>query len=179
MGCPITLLGLSNQCGLGIGGIKEIIIADRTNIGYKVVPLPDGTIGTVVKRSSAHVAYRYEVSKFSSGLESTVNVDIQAGSIYHENSVTVVFNKMDTIKRREVAQLIKGDLIVIVRDGNGIYWFMGLDEPVNVSAGSASTGVAAGDSNNYTLTFTDISKDPLHEVRPVAIPLLFSTSSDK
>lgn len=179
MGCPITLLGLSNQCGLGIGGIKEIIIADRTYIGYNAPVLPDGTIGSITKRNVSDVAYRYEVAKHTAGLESTFNSDYQAGSAYHENSITVVFNKMNTIKRTEFNQLIKGDLIVVFKDGNGIWWFMGKDFPVNASTGSASTGVAAGDSNRFSVTFTDISKEPLHEVRQAAIDLLFDTSGGK
>jgi hypothetical protein len=42
-------------------------------------------------------------------------------------------------------------------DGNGNYWMIGLDEPVNLSTASATTGTAVSDSNQYELTLSEES----------------------
>ena len=53
---------------------------------------------------------------------------------------------------------------VIVLDANGKYWYLGKDNYVECSAGSATTGTAASDSNHYELTLTDTSAELPYEV---------------
>lgn len=161
MGCPIVLKGLANQCGLGMGGIKEIYVADRKDV--KTVTVSDEVITAITMEASTKF-YKYQLAKHTAGFESTLNVDHTAGSLYHETSLDFVFNKMNTAKRAEFKALSLGDLAVIALDSNGVYWYLGFDYPVNMSAGSSGTGVAAGDANQYAMTLTDISKEPPYEV---------------
>lgn len=171
MGCPIVLKGLSNQCGLGIGGVKELYIADRKNVSD--VTVSDDVI-TAISMSAATKFYKYQLAKHTAGFESTLNIDHQAGSIYFETALDFVFNKMSTNKRAEFKALSLGDLAVIALDSNGVYWYLGIDYPVNMSAGSSSTGVAAGDANQYTMTLTDISKESPYEVSSSIVDALIA-----
>ena len=54
--------------------------------------------------------------------------------------------------------------MVIVKDNNGVYWFLGYDEPVNATAGGGQTGQAKTDANQYTITLTDESHELPYEV---------------
>ena len=74
------------------------------------------------------------------------------------------FNRMETTKRVEMSALAVNDLVAIVKDANGIYWYLGYDEPVNASAGDGQTGTARGDANRYTITLQDNSKEMPMEV---------------
>ena len=74
------------------------------------------------------------------------------------------FNRMETQKRVEITALALGDLVCIVKDANGKYWYLGKDEPVNASAGDGQTGTARGDANRYTITLHDESQEMPYEV---------------
>ena len=74
------------------------------------------------------------------------------------------FNRMETTKRVEISALAVNDLVAIVKDANGVYWYLGYDEPVNASAGDGQTGTARGDANRYTITLQDNSKEMPMEV---------------
>ena len=71
---------------------------------------------------------------------------------------------METQKRVEITALALGDLVCIVKDANGKYWYLGKDEPVNASAGDGQTGTARGDANRYTITLHDESREMPYEV---------------
>ena len=43
---------------------------------------------------------------------------------------------METAKRLEIGSLLIGNVAMIVKDGNGIYWYLGKDYPVTASAGT-------------------------------------------
>jgi len=64
----------------------------------------------------------------------------------------------------ELTALSLADLRVIVKDANGLYWFLGYDEPVNASAGDGQTGTARSDANRYTITLEDTSAEMPMEV---------------
>ena len=71
---------------------------------------------------------------------------------------------MNTTARVELTALSLADLRVIVKDANGLYWFLGYDEPVNASAGDGQTGTARSDANRYTITLEDTSAEMPMEV---------------
>ena len=90
-------------------------------------------------------------------MTSTLNVDETAGINYVSTELSLVFTKMETAKRIEISALAQGHLAVIVKDSNNMYWYLGKDDYVSASAGSANTGTAKGDSNNYSITLKDES----------------------
>ena len=53
---------------------------------------------------------------------------------------------------------------VIVLDANGKYWYLGKDNYVECSAGTATTGTASSDANHYELTLSDTSTELPYEV---------------
>ena len=79
---------------------------------------------------------------------------------------------METAKRVEISALAVNDLVAIVKDANGIYWYLGYDEPVNASAGDGQTGTARGDANRYTITLQDNSKEMPMEVDSTIVAAL-------
>ena len=65
-----------------------------------------------------------------------------------------------------MAALAVGELVFIVKDSNGKFWYLGMDEAVTASAGSGQTGQAIGDGNFYSITFTDNGNSWPLEVLP-------------
>ena len=106
---------------------------------------------------------QYKLLKSTGGLTSTLNASETSAS-YFTNEVTLQFMKMETSKRLEIMALMMSACAVIVLDANGKYWYLGKDNYVECSAGSATTGIASSDSNHYELTLTDTSAELPYEV---------------
>lgn len=152
--CNKTLAGISLDCESSLGGIKRVFIA---NYGDVVSAQTSGDVITGITMSGDTKFKPYEFRKQTGSMTSTLNVDETAGINYVSTELNLVFTKMETAKRIEIAALAKGQLAVIVEDSNGLYWYLGEDDYVSASAGSANTGQNKGDSNNYSITLKDES----------------------
>ena len=78
---------------------------------------------------------KYLFAKNTGSISSTYNLDPASGVRYVTTDLLLQFNRMETAKRVEITALALGDLVVIAKDANGKYWYLGKDEPVNASAG--------------------------------------------
>ena len=83
---------------------------------------------------------------------------------YVATELVLQFSKMETRKRIEMAALAVGELVFIVKDANGKFWYLGMDEAVTASAGNGQTGQAIGDGNFYSITLTDNANSWPYEV---------------
>ena len=102
-----------------------------------------------------------------------------AASSYFQTELSMVFLKQDSAKRIEMMALANADVFAIVKDKNGKLWFLGKDEPLSMSAATASTGQARSDANEYTLTLLDESNELPFEVSPESLKDLLTDWSTK
>ena len=144
-----------------MGGIVEVLIANHADVSS--VAVSDGMIGTITMAQSAKFK-RYNFAKNTGSLTSTYTLDPASGVKYVTTDLLLQFNRMETSKRVEITALALGDLVVICKDANGKYWYLGKDEPVNASAGDGQTGTARSDANRYTITLEDNSLEMPYEV---------------
>lgn len=155
MSCTQSFNGILSNCTPSMGGIVKAWIANHDE-------------GVLTTNSSSvddpGTFFEFVVRRESSSMTSTITADPKTHTRYVTTEVTLVFPHMDEDKRLELEKVIAADMAVVVKDANGKYWYLGKDNPVNVSAGTGQTGTAAGDSNNYTITLQDVS----HSL-PVAI----------
>lgn len=156
MSCSQTLAGIQMDCSSSLGGIKRVLIANYDDV---TVQASDDMITAITGTFK-----EYQFRKQTGSMTSTLNADDAAGVNYVSTELNLVFTKMETAKRIEIAALSKGKLAVIVEDSNGIYWYLGEDDYVSASAGSANTGQNKGDSNNYSITLKDESDSYPKEV---------------
>lgn len=169
MSCVQTLSGLAKDCAANMGGIVEALIANFADVTS--VAVTDNQISTISMASSAKFK-RYSFAKNTGNLTSTYNLDPASGVRYVSSELLLQFNRMETAKRVEITALALGDLVVIVKDANGKYWYLGKDAPVNASAGDGQTGTARGDANRYTITLQDESLEMPYEVNPSIVDAL-------
>lgn len=168
--CNQTLAGIQLDCANSLGGIKVVYIANYGDITAVEVGEDDKITGITMSGSAAFKAYQFR--KQTGSMTSTLNVDEQAGINYVSTELSLVFTKMETSKRLEMTALAKGQLAVIVEDSNNKYWYLGYDDYVSASAGSANTGQSKGDSNNYGLTLRDESETFPYEIDASVIETL-------
>ena len=148
-----TLKGITNDCSTSKGGIREIYIADWAKDIF-TVGASDNTV-TALKLDAQ--CYKYYIKRNTSSFTSTATIDLANGVNYVSTELTLVFSKMETSKRVEMSALLLNDVAVIVVDSNNKAWCLGLNNPVNATAGSGESGTSATDGNKYTLTLTDES----------------------
>ena len=98
--------------------------------------------------------------KQSSGLTSEGTIDDANGISFVTSNLALVFARQNIQKRMAVQTLaLQEDLALIVRDANGVNYFLGYDDSVTATAFGAATGTASTDANQYTITLTDISNE--------------------
>jgi hypothetical protein len=168
MACLITIAGITLDCESSLGGIKQVWITQYDNVKSVAVDDETNQISAITLESDAKW-YNYQFRKGTGSLTSTLNVDETAGTNYVSNELALVFTKMETKKRIEIAALSIGQLVVVVEDSNGKYWFLGKDDYVSASAGTGVTGTAKGDQNAYTLTLATDSESYPYELSAEAI----------
>ena len=161
MACTQTLSGIQNDCSTSMGGIIEAYIANYSDVAS--VTITTDKVTAITMSDSAKFK-KYQFKKGTGSMTSTLNVDPANGVNYVSTDLILVFNRMETLKRIEVAALALGDLAVIVKDSNGLYWYLGKDEPVVSTAGSGETGTARGDGNKYSVTLQDTSSTYPYEI---------------
>ena len=169
MACTQILAGITLDCASSVGGIKEVYIANYDDVDFVEM---DGDLITGFSMSGTAKFKKYEFRKQTGSMTSTLNVDETAGVNYVSTELNLVFTKMETSKRVEIAALAVGQLAVIVKDGNNKYWYLGYNDYVSATAGSANTGTAKGDSNNYSITLKDESDSFPYEVAESVIATL-------
>ena len=166
MACTQTLAGLARDCSSNKGGIVAVYIANQADVSSLTVT--SGKI-TAITMSSGKKFKTYSFAKNTGNLTSTYTFDTASGVKFVTSQLLLQFNRMETTKRVELTALALGDLAVICKDANGLYWYLGYEEPVNASAGDGQTGTARSDANRYTITLEDNSSEMPYEVDSEAI----------
>lgn len=174
MGCCTTLKGIIRNCEGSIGGIKRAWGACYDNIGAPTITadqisaLPTGAV-TAFKE--------FEFRHQTGSVTTTITSDDSVGSLYYESAIVLQFTKQETVKRIEINSIAASDTVWIIEDGNGKFWYFGLDYPVTLTDGTAETGTARSDLNGYNITLTDAQKQMPYEVTAAAMAPLLGTAA--
>ena len=161
MPCSQVLSGLPNDCASSMGGIVEAFIANYDDVA--AVTVTENQITGITMAESAKFK-KYFFKPNTSQFTETLNVDNANGVNFVSTDIVLAFARMDTQKRIEMAALSVGDLVVIVKDANGKYWYFGYDNPVTASAGDGQSGTQRTDGNRYTITLQDNAQTWPYEV---------------
>lgn len=164
MSCSITS-GITLSCKDSQGGIDYLYIADLPS--YDTITTDVDGLVTSLDTSGAPETitwYKYEVPKQSSSFTETINADNTAQTVFYQQDALMVFTKMEAAKRDQIKLLAQNPkLLVVVKDGNGKFWSVGISRGAELSAGTVSTGTAYGDRNGGEITLTGLEPNPSYE----------------
>lgn len=161
MACSQTLAGILKDCASNMGGVVEVYIANSSDV--TAVTKTSDKVTAITMNSTAKFK-KYQFNPETSSLSSNYQVNRQNGTIFVQSDLLMVFNRMETTKRIEITALAQGELIAIVKDANGLYWLLGENEPMVLSAGDGLTGTARADRNGYSVTLQDNSPEMPSEI---------------
>lgn len=168
MSCSQVLTGIAKDCGVSQGGIKRVLLANKDDV--TAITVTAGKITAITKSAAfQEFGFRPNTGSFSSAWQ----VNNENGSKYVETTLTMIFSRMETSKRVAIMALAQADLVAIVEDMNGAYWFLGYDDPLTLASGSdAQTGTARADRNGYTVVLMDGSDELPYEVDAAIVDAL-------
>lgn len=146
------------SCASNVGGIKKayLVAGEITGVTYN----GDGAITAVTGTGNI---YTYDVQKQTSSLTETFNSSLENGTLYYSQELVLAFHKIEQDKRNQVKLMAQNrGLKAFVEDNNGTLFYLGGDfDGGYLSAGSSTTGTAFGDANQYSVTLTFFSVDPM------------------
>lgn len=161
------LTSISTSCTSNLPSIKSLWIGqyDSATFTYTYLqegsqnaedadgnPIIENVSGATLKQGSKPwVIFNFKKNTGELTSEMTVNDN---GSHYYTNGVNLVFAKIDNGKRLSLEAVASGECTMIVLDSNNQYWLIGAENSVAMTTLSATTGVAVGDSNQYSLTIS-------------------------
>lgn len=153
-----SLKAISTTCGeSSVGGIKRVIVACANDV--TITPKTgDGNEGLAdVTIESGKKTYQISFRKQSSSFSSEYTLDDVNGVKFVTTTAEIVVAKMNLARRNAIEGLLDSEVVAFVEDMNGNYWVMGAENVVTATACTFTSGTAASDANNFTITLTDIS----------------------
>lgn len=171
MACNQTLNGLLRDCEGSLGGISQVLLANFDDVSG--VTVSDDIITAVTMADNAKFK-KYDFRPNTGSMTSTMQRNLENGSLYWQTDLVLSFSKMETVKRIEINAMAINDMVAIVKDMNGKYWYLGKDEPIIATAGDGQTGTARADRNGYGITLQDNSRQTPFEVDESIIDALIA-----
>lgn len=127
------------------GGLKTAWILGGVNnsiTGYTVTNSQVSAIG------GTGTWFKFQLPKQAASLTETLGVNDTAQSVTFQPELIINLPKLDTTLRDVFVDLVsQNEIYALVEDNNNRYWLVGLDNGLQVSAGSLQTGQAYTDLN--------------------------------
>jgi formyltetrahydrofolate synthetase len=159
MACALTQ-GFVLDCKESLGGVKSVRFVEFDNVASIAYAAGVATL----TMDAGKKFWLYSQVRETSSLTETITANVQNGTIFYQQEVVVVLNKLAAATRNEILLLAKNRLMAIVEDMNGAYWLIGAKNGLDITSGNSATGTASGDRNGYSLTFQAMEADPMWSV---------------
>ena len=161
----ITLKGIVRDCNPNMGGIQKVWMILKSDITNDPTPEPGmDKITTLTVAEGEGKVNAFNFRKGAASMTSNLQKDDTNGSYFWLTDLVMNFQRMETSKRAAIMALTLAEACAIVQDANGIYWFLGKDEYLAATAGTAETGTAKTDANKYSITLQDSSLELPYEI---------------
>lgn len=160
--------GIALGCEKNSGGISKVYITELSNVLGTTLQSPTGEI-SAFNMVSPSKFYEFEFRRNTSTFtEVTTNsIDNSTSSVIQ--TLTLKIPRRERAKRDVIALLSLKDLAIIVKDSNGLYWYLGQENGMFLTENNSESGTAKADFNGYTLTFTSDEEEQALEVLETAV----------
>jgi hypothetical protein len=168
MACELTT-GFTLGCLEGIGGVKEILIANYTDpvSGNDFVSgvTYDAVTGQVDGLPTATI-YRYVPFRNSGSYVETVQKNLETGTLFFSQEVQWTFGKLNQDMRNEFLNVAKAKMIVFVRTNDDQILLVGTTEGSQLTAGTVQSGAQKADLMGYQVTTVAENLEPAVHLEP-------------
>ena len=128
MACSNLTAGILDLCNDGFGGIEKIFLANGPVESFTESA---GLVSAITVGGSALAPadfFEFEVPRQTSTLNEAITVTQENGTVMYDQSITMIFNKMEAAKRDQIALMAAATtMVAVAKDGNGKYWSVGIE----------------------------------------------------
>jgi hypothetical protein len=156
MACDLLNGGIARGCDNNQGGITKLYLANFDDVLTETVA--SGEV-TAITMATGEVFYEFAFNKNTSSLTQTITNDQVNGTTIHTQTINLVIPRRDNAKRNAIATLTRSLTKAIVLDSNGIYWYCGAANGLDVTEIADTTGVVKSDLNGYNITL--VGEEPV------------------
>lgn len=168
MACSNLTAGFTLDCNESNGGIDKIFIANGPVQSISTVTGNSGIVDEIVvggQPLTPNDFFVFEVPRQTSSITETHTVNQANGTLFYDQALSMVFNKMEAAKRNQLLLIGQAtNMVVVAKDNNGKYWSIGLERGAYMTAGTSVSGTAYGDRNGYEITISGAELNPMYEV---------------
>ena len=161
MPCALTQ-GYNLDCKDSAGGITEVYFIERGNVS-SIAANASGVITGITKAGGKRF-WKYELPKETGSFTHNPTVSTENGTLFFEQNLTIVVNKLAADINTELKLLAQNILIAVVKDNNNKFWMLGKERGLDMSGSTSGSGTAFGDRSGYSLVFVGKEPDQLYEV---------------
>jgi len=145
MTCDITA-GREKACKQGLGGIGKLYLFNFVENPFTVL----AGVATAINPLLTTV-FEYELEGDGNNVAESLVPDRNNGTTVNTQTSTFVLKKIDAVTSAQMNILAYGFPMAVVKDRNGIFHAIGIDDGIDFTV-AQSTGGAKADLNGYTLT---------------------------
>jgi len=145
MACDITA-GRLRPCKQSLGGLGKLFLFNYVENPFTYA----NGICTAINADLTTV-FEYEIEGDGNNVSESLVPDRNSGTSVNTQTTTIVLKKIDAVSSAQLNLLAYGFPMAVVKDRNGIYHAIGIDDGIDFTV-VQSTGGAKGELNGYTLT---------------------------
>mgnify|MGYP003637415935 FL=1 len=164
MACNLTK-GRNITCRDTVGGIKAIYFAQHDEITSFVTAsgeLTDFDMG------GSDDIYKYTLKRGTGSVTETITGSSENGTVFYTPTVNIKLHKLTKEDQNQIKLLTAQRLVVFVElneilstNSHNVLLALGLENGLELNAGTNSSGVAFGDMNGYDWTLDGMEPNPM------------------
>ena len=143
--CDITA-GRLRACKQNIGGVGKLFLFNFVENPFTVT----AGVATAINVDLTDV-FEYELEGDGNNVAESLVPDRNTGTTVNTQTQTYVLKKIDAVTSQQMNLLAYGFPMAVVKDRNGIYHAVGIDDGIDFTV-AQTTGGAKTELNGYTLT---------------------------
>ncbi len=141
MACALTQ-GYVLDCRDNAGGAKELKIIELESVDD--ITVTAGVV-TAITNATAKRWWSYKPARDTVSGKATPTVNVQNGTVFYAQEVSMALNKMQTNLQLEIQKIFQNIVLVGLTDANGIHWLYGYENGMDASGGEIGTGTTVAD----------------------------------
>ncbi len=159
MACELTK-GRGLDCKDIMGGIKAVYFVQHEDA---TIAHSSGSVSDIDLTTNL---FKYTLPRGTGSFTETIQPSVENGTVFYEPAVTIMLHKMTVADRNEIKLLAQNRLIIFVEtnatisNGHTNIWCLGVENGMELTAGTTATGAGFADMNGYNLTFTGAESEP-------------------
>jgi len=168
MACTALTKGRGLDCNRISGGIKYVYFGV-----YDQFDAPIETTGIVQSAGEitdiemgANVLYRYTMPLGTASLSESITGSRENGTIFYTPTLSVILNRLTKEDQNQIKLLGATTVVAFAQlnatltNGHDVIVGLGVENGLQLNAGTIDSGAAWGDRSGYTLTFDGIEQLP-------------------